>query len=167
MKGRKWSTEDKPTRPTHLVEGGGFALGIFHHSIPNIFVVYPVSECDSDGGGNSDAMPLCLWIVICEIAGNVHDGSAPAIETEDFICEIDNFPTLGIGELHSVSPRPRGDEFWTEFLVQLGLEGRELHLCICREVEERGVVGSAREGVLRVISSVHRRIERRLTVHGY
>jgi len=153
-------------RPAHLVESSGFALGIFHHPIPNVFVVYPVSERDSDDGSDSDAMSLCLWIVVCEIAGDVHDGSAPAIETEDFISKIDDFPTLGIGELHSVSPRPRGDIFWAESLVQFGLEGCELHLCIRRELE-CGVVRSTREGVLRVIGSVHRWIERRRAVHGY
>lgn len=88
-------------------------------------------------------MSLRVWIVVCEVASNVHDGSAPPVETEDFIGEIDDLPTLGIGKLHPVTPRSGGDVFRTEFLVQLGLEGCELHFCVCRKVEKRRVVGGA------------------------
>ena len=130
-------------------------------------MVYSISERDSDYGSDSNGISLCIWVVVCEIASDVHDGSAPAVETEDLVGQVDDFPTLGIGELHSASPRPRGDVFWTEFLVQFRLEGCELHFRVRRKVEKRGVVGCGREGVLWVISSVHRGIERRWTVYGY
>jgi hypothetical protein len=152
---------------TYLVESSSFALRVLHHSISNVFVVYPVPEGDSYDGSNPNCMSLCVWIIVCEIASDVHHGSTPAIETEDFVSEIDDLPAFGVGELHSVSPRTRGDVFRTEFLVQLGLEGREFRLFICRKVDKRGVVGSTGEGILRVISSMHGGIERSRVVCGY
>ena len=127
----------------YLVKGSGFTLGILHHSISRVFVIYAISERDSNNGSNPDGISLCVWIIVCEIASDVHDGGAPAIETEDFIGEVNDFPALGIGKLHSASPRPRGDVFWTEFLVQFGLEGCELHFRVRRKVEKCGVVGCA------------------------
>ena len=126
----------------YLVESGGFTLGVLHHSISNVFVVYPILERDSYDGSNPNCMPLCVWVVVREITSDVHDGSAPSIEPEDFVGEVDDFPTFGVGQLHSVPPRSRGDVFRTEFLVQLGLEGRQFRLCVRRQVKNRRVVGS-------------------------
>ena len=154
-------------RRAYLVKGGSFTFGILHHSISNVFVVYPISESDSYNGGDPDGMPLCVWIVVCEITGDVHHGSTPSIETKDFIGEIDNFPPLGIGELHPISPWSCGDIFWAELLVQLGLESRELRLSVRGEVVKSRVVGGTRKGVLGVISSVHCGVERCWTVCGY
>ena len=77
--------EHELTHRAYLVKSSSFALGVLHHSVSNIFVVYPISKCDSDGGSYSNGMSLRVWIVVCEIASHVHDGSAPAVETEDFI----------------------------------------------------------------------------------
>ena len=150
----------------YLVKGSSFALGVLHHSVSHVLVVCPISERDSNDGSNPNAVSLRVWIIVREIASDIHNSSAPTIETEDFVGKIDDLPTLSIGEFHPAPTRSRGDEFWTQFLIQFGLESSELHFCILREIEE-GVIWSTRERVLRVVSPVHRGIERSLAMCGY
>lgn len=54
---------------------------------------YAVSQSNSHYGSDADVEPFGLFTEVHVICGKADNTGTPAIESEDFVGKIDNFPT--------------------------------------------------------------------------
>ena len=123
-------TKNKMTSSAHLVKRSRLALAVLQYTIPDIFVVRPISERHPHDGRHADVVPFRLLAEIDEIGRDVHDAGAPAVEPKHLVGEINDLPSFGIGEFGTATwTGSLADEFRSEFFVQFGLESGDLFRC--------------------------------------
>ena len=98
--------------PPHLVESLPLALGVFKHSVADVFVENTIPERDPHDSRNANVEPPRLLIVVGKINRHADDAGAPPIEPKDLIRQVDNLPPLDIRQLRATARTwPLGDVF--------------------------------------------------------
>lgn len=87
-------------------------------------MICPIPERYPHDGRHPDIKPPRLLAIIREIRCDTYDTRTPAVEPKHLVGEVDDLPSLSIGEFRTTTwTGPLADVFGTEFFVEFGLEG--------------------------------------------
>src|SRR5277367_4573137 len=110
------------TLHTHLVEGLSLTFRVFQHSISNIFMKHPVLQSYPHNRCGSNRISSRFLIKLNKIGRKADNTRAPSVESKNFISQVDNFPTLGIGKLRPACwSRPLRYVLRPKLPIQFGL----------------------------------------------
>ena len=90
-------------------------------------MIRPIPERHPYDGRDTDIVLSRLFAVIDKVCREAHNARTPAIKAKHFVGEIDDLPSLGVGEFGAATRTGTlADELGTELLVEFCLEGGNL-----------------------------------------